>query len=264
MNISVLLVGFNYRTASSNIKSIPGVLIDLFCMANYWSKKNVSYFVLTDYQEDETLETLIPSMVDGVVTPDIQTWIRTIKQQQLYTYASSSIEVLEWLGTLPIKSNHVVLYFTGHGKHGGWICPDGNILYTDQLMKTLIHERNTMSEIVYIMDCCETDADIFWPYEISDTQRHWIRHHKHDLSFIHNIIILTPKEPKPISSLKGSFFTLKLLAWWETRVTSWLAYTTFCQIKATWPSGRTIPYWLLYPGSSVQIYPLFLTYELSS
>ena len=264
MNITALLVGFHYPEKTA----LPGVIVDLYCMASYCKRHGMDYHVLTDYTTDQQLESLIPAMVEGVASHDIQTWIRSMKDQHRHTAFVGAAQVIEWIRgkTAACTHNHLIIYFSGHGKRGGWACPDEAILYPDRIMQTLTHQRPATSEIVHIMDCCETvgeDAGNLWPYELTDHQRAWTRLHKHDLPFVHFILHLSPKDAKPSNSPKGSLFTLKLLQWWDAGVRSLTAYASFCDVRGTWPAGRTLPAWLQRPAATVRVYPWFIQHDLA-
>jgi len=161
MDTIVVLVGLGYRESSSD--ALPGVVVDLYRMYKY-AEKVISpreICVVTDITREENIENLREVLLDGKSGSDILCFFQNVQRLVPWTRASN-ISPRDLFSRICRGNSRVLWYFTGHGKNGCMVLPDGSV----ESMQSIMHSvRDAMCdgtesaharELLWIIDCCHS------------------------------------------------------------------------------------------------------------
>src|ERR1700733_1829445 len=130
MTIHAILIGFSYKGTS---RELPGTVVDLCRMSNYCRSVGIPYEVVTDITRDEPIGTLLTSMIKGIVTPNVETFVK-----DNHTRCRKNLSEV----TLPLSTKKLLLYFTGHGEDGHLVRPDGVAFSIEEVWAELPEVRS--------------------------------------------------------------------------------------------------------------------------
>lgn len=239
MKAFAFLIGFHYR--NSELPTIPGILVDLYCMAKFCESNNIEYIVLTDYKDNEPMKNVLPAMVDGVVDSTIETWVDELKDNSRHIHISTANELLQSVDefTPPCP---LLIYFTGHGRMGCIVAPSGESVDSDSLLQKII--PHTKYEIMWMMDCCETDK--VWGYSLIGNAFRKEEEPKYDRL----IVSITPAVREPMGSHSGSTFSRNIISSLRKGNRRWADLGA--NVQSTFPPGRLILPWLV-PEKNIDV-----------
>ncbi len=180
MSKIAIIIGFSYSLTSEEYK-LPGVLVDLY-LAYKWAKKIncTKIIVITDYLPEYMGKVILNAIINGEIDSDINFFIETIKKNKELHIFSTVDAVSSLIADACKNSNYMYIYYSGHSKDGYLLVPkykhlatyvnknpmdDFNNVKIDTLFKSAIHASDIDSEILIILDCCNSD-NFMLPYEL--------------------------------------------------------------------------------------------------
>ena len=164
MNYGALIIGFEY-TKNNDWELLPGITVDLYQIYDY--VKNLNRFktlVFTDIANDHNTDTLKKAILDGHVDSGLLSFIEDIKVSNCYTIYQTQVlnqytvnnfdqTIIDFVTGL----DRLFLYYTGHGKNGNIILPDGTQVGMKYIKTLLNTYTNANCQIISLLDCCESD-----------------------------------------------------------------------------------------------------------
>jgi hypothetical protein len=165
MNYGALLIGFEYHK-NKQWDTLPGIPVDLYQVYTYIKYLNrFKILIYTDLSKDHKTDVLKRAIVDGYVDSGLLSFIEDIKtrnEHQLYLTEGSNGYFFNNFDETFIKFikglDRLFLYYTGHGKSGNIILPDGTHVGMEYIKSLLNEHMKTNCQIVSIFDCCEFDG----------------------------------------------------------------------------------------------------------
>lgn len=203
-----IIIGFQYTsndlmcyTDNSIPKDkyyLPAVRKDIITVYNYCKRKNYSkILVITDIVCDSRSKTDEGRLIETLT-----------KNGEYYPYKNKQ----ELFNLIAQNYNHqrILFYFTGHGKPGKFILPDGLIMQ-NEFNFLLVNKTDFIRDIMVILDCCNGDSPlpfVFVPGEKTSFYRYNnSRFHTND-----RVICMTSCTNNQIAmtTFNGSLFTRSL------------------------------------------------------
>jgi hypothetical protein len=134
MSSVAILIGFNYENNNNSIdtkinpnddiKKLPGIIIDLYqAYINVSKMKPDKILVITDITNDESFSNLFKSMIDGVVSAGVITFINEIKDQNQHYMFTGYDNLISMINDSIKSSTKVFFYYTGHLNNNNIILP---------------------------------------------------------------------------------------------------------------------------------------------
>lgn len=164
-----LIIGFEYKNTRSIDKwdFLPGISVDLYQIYNYIKTKTTKILIYTDIQSDYRTDILKKAILDGYVDSGLLSFIEDIKisdnyknfiftKRHNYIVNNFDTTVIDFISGL----DRLFIYYTGHGKNGNIILPDGTQVGVDYIKSLINVYTNDSCEIISIFDCCEADISL--------------------------------------------------------------------------------------------------------
>lgn len=274
----VIIIGFNYF----NDVSLPGTLIDLYRVYNYFKKGPNKIIIITDIQKNPNPNILIHSIIHLEIVPNILSFIDDIKKRNEYYYFINRNKLLEHLFKLISDETRIVIYYSGHSCQNGFILPcytptvtmidppKQEYLYTHDI-EELILMSNKLSQILIVNDSC-FNFNFNLPFIINENGSRFISSNK---IYRQQIICINSStfNNTSFSTVDGSIFTYNLINILSTLNISFknilqrlnkgnlpendqsLIYTSYPNIYYIW-------YWVLNKKLNIYFNPFHVSFEI--
>ncbi len=160
--MNCILIGFEY----SGEKKLPGILIDLYLAYNFIKSfnNNAIITIISDIKKDSKTKLLRSAILEHIVDSKILSFIKDMKELDIYTTFNSSGYYHNLDSTLSkLNNNNLFVYYTGHSKDGNIILPNES-LYSLEIFKLQISKSKS---ILCILDCCESTG-LKLPFRLRD------------------------------------------------------------------------------------------------
>lgn len=202
---SVILVGFGYWGTAN---ALPGTVVDLYRMAtlarDVLHTNNV--LIISDITVEETVENLRQVILEGDLATDVMSFVKEMTARHQWVALTPRLDLDTFIRRMTVGKG--LVYFSGHGRDGYGIFPDGRLWNFDTLLASV--GKDSRGEWVFIVDCCHTDT-FGLPFTASPDLV-WIRNN-YGLWY-GRVLVLASSAPDETSttSQRGSSFTRELCA----------------------------------------------------
>lgn len=168
----VVLVGLGYRQSGTH--ALPGVVLDLYRMYRYADRVMGAedIYVVTDITREENVKNLIDVLLSKQSGADILKFFQTVRRLVPWT-AQNNLEPCDLFSRLCEGATRVMWYFTGHGKDGCMVLPDGSLEPMSNILDAvrLAMMRSPSPEpreLLWISDCCH-GSDLGLPFLLRES-----------------------------------------------------------------------------------------------
>jgi hypothetical protein len=203
--------------------------------------------VVTDYSTTPSIDDVLPSIIQGHTDSKIHIWLDEIKQRQEYFYYENE-SIFRTLLSTRCKNNHVFFYFTGHGYKNQLVFPPNNSFTLFSILPFFT------KEFLIILDCCETQTIMSWPWLMSNQIVHYDPTVKPVISSRGYCIVSA--FDTPTTSTHGSWLTRHLTQSWKERQLQWTDLN-HVKIFSTHSFNRCVPSWI-FGEEFITITPWFI------
>lgn len=202
--MTAILIGFNYSD------SVPGIIVDLYQAYKLCQPWATQIRVITDMTVDGPTAYVSRAIIDGLVGPDISTFIAMLREtNSLYTVTHQDKPLRMQQCLEGIGGDKCLVYYTGHGLQDSFILPNGTRLPIQLFQESLFGRFPISAEILWIMDCCYPSG-LSLPYKLQ--HGHW-RYREEGVPERRRVICLSSSDgqhEKSVATRQGSVFSRAL------------------------------------------------------